>query len=151
MTKTWGPCTWYLFHTLAEKVKDESFPLIKESLISLIIRICSNLPCPECAGHAKQKMGTLNVNSIRSKRDLQLMLLSFHNEVNQRIKNPIFTEQQLDEKYKTAITSSIIQYFIQTWQKPNPNPKLLTASFHKGQVIKEFMTWWTANYVHFMP
>ena len=49
MTKTWGPCTWYLFHTLAEKVKEESFPLIKESLISLIIRICSNLPCPECA------------------------------------------------------------------------------------------------------
>lgn len=151
MTKTWGPCTWYLFHTLAEKVKDESFPLIKESLISLIKRICSNLPCPECAGHAQQKMGTLNVNGIRSKRDLQLMLLSFHNEVNQRIKNPIFTEQQMDEKYKTAITSSIIQYFIQTWQKPNSNPKLLTASFHKGQVIKEFMSWWTANYVHFIP
>ena len=43
MTKTWGPCTWYLFHTLAEKVKEESFPLIKDSLISLIIRICSNL------------------------------------------------------------------------------------------------------------
>lgn len=151
MTKEWGPCTWYLFHTLAEKVKDESFPLIKDSLISLIKRICSNLPCPECAGHAEQKIGTLNVNGIRNKRDIQLMLLSFHNEVNQRIKNPLFTEKQMDEKYKTANTAKVIQYFVQIWQKPNPNPKLLTGSFHKSQVIKELIGWWSTNHIHFMP
>ena len=150
MAKDWGPCTWYLFHTLAEKVKEEAFPELKQSLISMIKRICSNLPCPDCAGHAQQKMGTLNVNSIRSKRDLQLMLLSFHNEVNQRIKNPIFTEQQMDEKYKTAKMSSIVQYFVQIWQRPNPNPKLLTVNFHKGQVIKDFISWWNANHVHFL-
>lgn len=149
MTKAWGPCTWFVFHTLAEKIKEDSFPLIKNSLISMIKRICSNLPCPECAGHAQQKMGTLNVNSIQTKRDLQMMLLSFHNEVNQRVGNPVFTEKQMDDKYKSATTINIVQYFLQTWQKPNPNPKLLTTSLHKGQVIKEFISWWNSNHIHF--
>ena len=150
MTKEWGPCTWYLFHTLAEKVKEDSFHIIKDGLISLIKMICNNLPCPECASHAQYKMGTLNVNSIRNKRDLQLMLLSFHNDVNQRTGKPLFTEQQLDDKYKKANITQIIQYFFQIWQKPNPNPKLLTNSFHKNQILKEFSNWWKTNYSHFV-
>ena len=31
MTKTWGPPTWYLFHTLAEKIKDEHFNEMKRN------------------------------------------------------------------------------------------------------------------------
>lgn len=149
MTKTWGPCTWYLFHTLAEKVKEDDFLSIKDGLLSMIKRICNNLPCPECAGHAKHKLASLNTNNIKNKRDLQIMLLSFHNEVNRRIRNPIFTEAQMDEKYKTAITGNIIQYFLQTWQKPNSNPRLLTVGLHKSQAIKEFINWWTTNRIYF--
>ena len=151
MAKEWGPCTWYLFHTLAEKMKNESFPIVKNDVITMIRRICANLPCPECAGHAQHKMGTLNVNNIRSKRDLQLMLLSFHNEVNSRNGKPRFTEQQLDEKYRTAKTSQIVQYFVQVLNKPNTNPKMMTASFHRGNVMSDFMNWWKANYIHFDP
>ena len=39
MAKEWGPCTWYLFHTLAEKVKNDSFLLVKDGLISIIKKI----------------------------------------------------------------------------------------------------------------
>ena len=151
MSKAWGPCTWYLFHTLAEKVKEETFPTLKNGLITIIKRICSNLPCPSCAEHARQKMESLNVNNIRSKHDLKLMLLSFHNEVNRRLNRPEFTEQQLNEKYKLAKTHDIVQYFLQTWQKPNPNPKLLTNSFHKNYIIKDFGSWINTNYIHFNP
>lgn len=151
MTKTWGPCTWFLFHTLAEKVKEEHFSATKEILLSLILRICNNLPCPDCAQHARSKIGTLNANNIKTKRDLQLMLLSFHNFVNQRTGKPQFTEEQLDEKYKKAITSHVIQYFLQIWQKPNPNPRMMTNSLHKGQVLKDFTSWWSDNYHLFNP
>lgn len=151
MTRYWGPCTWYLFHTLAEKVKEENFSTVKDSLISIIKRICSNLPCPECAGHAQHKLASLNVTNIKSKRDLQMMLLSFHNEVNKKVSKPIFTEQQMDVKYKTANTGNIIQYFLQTWKKTNSNPKLLTVSLHKAQAIKEFNRWWSTNYINFRP
>ena len=111
MTRYWGPCTWYLFHTLAEKVKEDKFIFVKDSLINVIKRICSNLPCPECAGHAQHKLSFLNVKNIHTKRDLQLMLLSFHNDVNKRVGNPMFTQEQLDEKYKIANTMNIIKYF----------------------------------------
>ena len=63
----------------------------------------------------------------------------------------VFTKQQMDEKYKTANTGNIIQYFLQTWQKPNANPKLLTVSLHKNQAILEFTRWWSTNYIHFKP
>ena len=146
MTKVWGPCTWFLFHTLAEKIKEEEFSNTKHKLLSIILNICNNLPCPECAQHAKNKFGSLYVNNIRTKRDLQLMLLSFHNFVNQRTGKPQFTEEQLDDKYKKAITSHVIQYFLQIWQKPNSNPRMLTNSFHKGQVLKDFISWWNENH-----
>ena len=113
--------------------------------------LLTNLPCPECAGHAQHKLASLNVKNIRSKRDLQLMLLSFHNEVNKRVGNPMFTEQQLDEKYKTANTGNIIQYFLQTWQKPTANPKLLTVGLHKSRALEEFKRWWFTNHIHFRP
>ena len=41
--------------------------------------------------------------------------------------------------------------FIQIWQKPNSNPKMLTNSFHKGQVLKDFINWWNENYHLFNP
>lgn len=151
MTRYWGPCTWYLFHTLAEKVKEDKFIFVKDSLINVIKRICSNLPCPECAGHAQHKLSFLNVKNIHTKRDLQLMLLSFHNDVNKRVGNPMFTQEQLDEKYKIANTMNIIKYFLQTWQKPNTNPKLLTSSLHKGRALQEFTRWWSTNHMYFSP
>ena len=151
MTKVWGPCTWFLFHTLAEKIKEEEFINTKQKILSFIANICYNLPCPECAQHARSKIGTLNANNIKTKRDLQLMLLSFHNFVNQRTGKPQFTEKQLDEKYNKAITSHVIQYFLQIWQKPNPNPRMMTNSLHKGQVLKDFTSWWSDNYHLFNP
>jgi len=151
MTKTWGPCTWYLFHTLAEKIKEEEFNNHKEILINLIIRICDNLPCPDCALHARQQMANLNSNTINTKEDLKNMLHSFHNIVNQRLNKPTFTIEELQIKYKTSITSKIVQYFIQIWSKKSHNPKLMTEDLHKSRVIVDFVNWWNKNHHLFNP
>ena len=39
MTKTWGPCTWFLFHTLAEKIREEHFMKLKPELINIVKNI----------------------------------------------------------------------------------------------------------------
>ena len=75
MTKTWGPCTWYLFHSLAEKIKEEHFSDLRLGLLSIMKEICSSLPCPDCAGHATHFMTRLNVNRIQTKNDMKMMLL----------------------------------------------------------------------------
>ena len=36
----WGPCVWYLFHTLAYKAVPSNFNEIKDELIQYIQRIC---------------------------------------------------------------------------------------------------------------
>ena len=146
MTKSWGPCTWYLFHTLAEKMIEDQFITQKSRLLQIIKSICYNLPCPDCALHAKTKINTLNESSINSKKDLKLMLLSFHNEVNVRLGKPIFTENELYEKYKSANTTLIIQYFLQNWSKKTHNPKLMSEELHKSRVVNNFMEWWKNNY-----
>jgi hypothetical protein len=151
MTKSWGPPTWYLFHTLAEKIKEDHFLEMKNEILSIIKRICSNLPCPDCAGHASQKLGSLNSDGILTKEDLKNVLLSFHNFVNQRLGTSQWNEEQLNEKYRLAKTQVIIQFFIQTWRKPNPNPRLISHNFYKDMVIKEFIGWWNIHNSKFNP
>ena len=151
MTKTWGPCTWYLFHSLAEKIKEEHFPALRLELLGIIKQICSSLPCPECAGHATQYMTRLNVNQVRTKNDMKMMLLSFHNEVNRRLNKPIFNETQLNEKYSKARTGDVIKYFFQVWNSPNRNPKMMINNLHKNITNKTFINWWKKNYVCFIP
>ena len=145
MTKYWGPSTWFLFHTLAEKIKDDKFPEMKLELLSIIRQICTHLPCPECAGHAQAKLGTLDSNLIKTKHDLQLVLLSFHNFVNNSLGKPSWTEEQLNAKYRLAKMVDVVQYFIQIWTKPNPNPRLITYNYHKGQTVNTFIKWWNTH------
>lgn len=151
MTKSWGPCTWYLFHTLAEKIKEDSFDNQITNVLDFIIRLCGSLPCPDCANHARARLQQLNKSAIKTKHDLKMMLLSFHNEVNIRLRQPIFTEQQLNEKYSTALTKNVVQYFVQIWSQRTPNPKLMAESLHKKRVVTEFIEWWNINHIHFNP
>ena len=140
MTKTWGPPTWYLFHTLAEKIKDENFNEMKSEIISIVKKICSSLPCPDCASHASQKLGSLNSDAIHSKEDLKNVILSFHNFVNQRLGTGQWNEEQLNEKYRLAKTDTIVQFFVQTWHRNVPQRTTLHCSkvaHEKGPIIQE--------------
>ena len=56
MTKLWGPPTWFLFHTLAEKIKEDKFDTMKIDIINMIKRICRNLPCNDCSGHTTHNL-----------------------------------------------------------------------------------------------
>jgi hypothetical protein len=149
MTKSWGPCTWYLFHSLAEKIKEESFNNIKGELLNIIKNICTNIPCGECSGHAIAHMRKIDIRKLNNKNDLKMMLWSFHNEVNHRLKKKVFTIEELNDKYSKAKLENIVGYFIQQWRKPSRNPKLMVVSLHKDMGIKSFINWWNNNYNHF--
>ena len=70
----WGEPTWFLFHTLAEKIKEEEFLNLRGELLGYIQKICGNLPCPTCAEHASRHLNGINFNTIQTKEDLQFML-----------------------------------------------------------------------------
>jgi hypothetical protein len=147
---TWGEPTWFLLHTLAEKVKPEFFPQIRESLLNVIFSICSCLPCPECAEHAKKYiMTTGKLRQIRTQEELKMMLFEFHNYVNFRKKYPIFSVDELREKYARANTQNIIRNFVVHFQEKSNNPNLLSAELYRNRVLVQLTEWFQTNISYF--
>ena len=107
----WGEPTWFLFHTLAQKIKDDHFLFIRRDLLNIIYSICTNLPCPICSKHAMDYLNGINFNAIQTKQQLKDALFIFHNVVNKRKNFPLFDYNQLVEKYSKANTQNIIQNF----------------------------------------
>ena len=142
---TWGPATWTLFHTLAEKVKDANFNEMKAELLSFVKRICFNLPCPDCAAHATQFISKLTPDQFANKQNFKLFLFHFHNSVNMRTKKQPFTVEELNSRYSRANTFVVVPYFIKVYSHRNTNVRLLINSFHKDILIKDFIKWMREN------
>jgi len=148
--KVWGNATWYLFHTLAEKLKPE-FKSELPVLFSYIQLICNNLPCPTCQSHASETMMRVNKGTVTSSQESLInFLLFFHNSVNKRIGTPEFSKEALT-MYKNAITANIIQNFINVMSENLRNQKALLNSFHRQMFIKNFKNYITANAHKYNP
>jgi hypothetical protein len=145
----WGQPTWFLFHTLAEKVKDEHFSFIKNDLFNNIVSICNNLPCPKCTTHASEYMSKVNANSIRSKDDLKKMLFIFHNEVNTRTGAAQFSYEELNDKYSKAITIDIIQNFFVFFNDRSFNVTYITNNMHRARLMESLKNWFMRNIQYF--
>lgn len=141
----WGEPTWFLFHTLSVKVKESDFQRIRIDLLNNIYGICINLPCPDCANHAKTYLDNINFNTIQTKEDLKRMLFVFHNELNKRKGYPEFPYDKLDEKYSLAITTNIIRNFMVHFTDRNRSIKLLATDLHRIQLSESLKKWFNAN------
>ena len=147
----WGPAAWYLFHALANNAKYEYFSDIKDDILDFFFSLCNNLPCDECRGHATSLIRSLDKKSIKTQRDLKLMLMEFHNLVNKRNNKHVFTEEELNKKYDKANLVNIIEYFFTVWNTKNSNSKLMSNSFHRVRFLKKLNDWLTNNFYKFEP
>lgn len=145
----WGEPTWFLFHTLAEKVKDEYFVQIRKELLDVIYTICVNLPCPTCAVHATQHMNGINYSTIQSKQQLKEMLFSFHNTVNTRKQFPLFDYSDLDTKYSAANTVAIIQNFMVHFQDKHASIHMIANDMHRARIANILKKWFNENIQYF--
>ena len=144
----WGPACWTFFHTIACKIKNESFPIIGKQLFEIIYSICSNLPCPNCSNHAKLFFSKNSKNIvINKKEDLINFLYLFHNSVNTRKKKPLFNSENL-EKYSSNNLLNCYNNFITTFHTNN-NMKLLNESFQRKIVVNNVKNWILVNNKHF--
>ena len=143
----WGPPIWMLFHTMAEKVKEESYPVIGQQIFAVISQICNNLPCPECTTHAKIFLSKVKPNQLKNKNDLKNLLYVFHNAVNARKNKPPYKYEDL-EKYKTAITINVFNNFVRNYNTKG-NMKLLSDTFHRSRLSLSLRKWFMTNMNHF--
>jgi len=145
----WGPPTWFLFHTLAHKIKEEHFSKLKNELLANIVTICRNLPCPKCADHASDYMSKINIGTIQNKEDLKNMLFKFHNDVNLRTGAPLFEYNQLYDKYNSAVTINIVQNFFVFFKDKSFNVTAIANSMHRERLTVALKGWFHTNIQYF--
>lgn len=145
MNNSWGPITWYVFHGLAEKIKDEEFNNNKLQLIYLIKTICYNLPCPECREHAIFVLKKLKIQNIKTKEDFQKFVWSFHNLVNKKRNVQQITFEECKNKYKLLNINKAIENFIIIWSQNTNIVKLMTESLHRNLFLEKFRKWYLEN------
>ena len=142
--KIWGNSVWYLFHTLAYKIKSLDSSDIK-LLFGHISSISKNLPCPECSVDASLFLSRVNVNIVTySRENLINFLFEFHNYVNKKINKPIFLLEDL-KKYSTANTMNIITHFNNVMNENSNNSRLMMDSFNRQNSVKMFMQYIRQN------
>lgn len=145
----WGEPTWFLFHTLAQKVKESDFQMIRKDLINIIYTICTNLPCPDCAKHATEYMNNINFNTIQTKEQLKNMLFVFHNTVNSRKGFPIFPREELDIKYSRANTINIIKNFIIHFENKHKSIRMISDDLYRARISNNLKQWFNQHITHF--
>lgn len=144
----WAGPTWLILHTLAEKVDENGFIEIRVEFLNIVYTICTLLPCPLCASHAKKYLDGINFNTINSKEDLKYLLFEFHNSVSKEKKLPLYDYDNIDV-YKTANTINVIQNFMTHFSKKSGNIRLLSDDLHRSRAIINMKTWFNDNIRYF--
>jgi hypothetical protein len=136
----WGAPTWIFLHTFVSKIKKEHFGSHKNKLIEYIIKICSNLPCPECSQHATIFLKTIRFENVTKKEDLIEILYVFHNQVNKNLNKPEFPDEILST-YSSKDINIVFNIFNSAFLKKLPNS--LMAMSHARRIllksIKKFL------------
>ena len=147
----WGPAIWYMLHTTAEKIKEESFSMLKQDLLMHIRSICSNLPCPNCSMHAVTYLKNVDYTKINTKEDLKRMLFLFHNDVNKRLKKKEFTYSELNDKYARGDYTKILNVFFKYFEDKHKTVHMLSNDMFTQRVSRKIRQWILTNRQHFDP
>lgn len=139
----WGPNVWIFFHTIVEKLKDDKFEDFAPQIFSLIRKISSNLPCPDCSAHASRFLSGVNFSHIKTKEDFRKLIYIFHNSVNRRKDKPLYNYSDM----KTYSNNNVIKTyndFISVFATKG-NMKLLADNFQRKILITELKRWLLKN------
>ena len=143
----WEMITWIFLHSYANKISEQFFKGHKINCCGLVGYICRNLPCPICRSHAIKYLSLHNINNCNNKKDLQLFLWNFHNEVNSMLNKPIYSVNDL-EKYDLAIFPNIVSKFLIEFKRPYYYGRTMD-SWKRKRVSQLIKNWLRINWVHF--
>lgn len=147
--KVWGPAVWTLFHTLAEKIREDMYPYLSQQLFNIIVRICNYLPCPDCSADASVFLAKIKISDLKTKEQFKNTFYLFHNYVNAKKRKPLFNYANMHIYGKYRL-SNVVNNFIINYQT-NGNMKLLTESFQRQFVLRDFKNFITQYSRAFIP
>ena len=141
----WMHDTWNLLHCIPIKIKKNEFFTIKETLFENLKRICSKLPCPDCAHHASIYISNVNFNNIKTKEDLEDVFFTFHNNVNKKLKKKINDKKVLD-KYSNMKFNEVLNSFFGSFNISTKGNFIFMAENHNRELfLKELLIFFKSN------
>jgi len=146
---TWGKSYWFFFHTMAAKIKPEYYLQYRNHIFGIVKEVCNNLPCPDCTQHATTYINKINVTSLKTKEDFIMCLFEFHNSVNKRKNFPVFTVDELLEKYSKANFKNIINYFMHYYRMEYRSIRMIADSMHRQRSATRIISWLLSNHTLF--
>jgi len=93
-----GRATWKLLHTMTLRYPENPTQDEREALEAYMYLTSRLYPCGECAAEFQELLKKFPPQTS-SRRAASLWLCSVHNEVNNRLKKPMFDCSKLDETY----------------------------------------------------
>lgn len=142
--KDWGPIIWNVLHCIVVKIKDEEFVSERKKIISIIFRICSNLPCPTCAAHAGNILKTYNFENVNTKEELISFIFSLHNKVNKKLNKKPYSLGDLKIYDEMNFRTSLVEYYVMNRNTQNVS-KMMLHSFYLDQFLQYFHDYFTKN------
>jgi hypothetical protein len=104
----WGTSLWIFFHVLANKIKSDSFHIIRSELLEIIVNICKKIDCNMCRSHSIEYLEKNNFMQITSINELKFFFFNFHNSLNFKNKKELFLFDDLS-KYDNFDLSIVLQ------------------------------------------
>lgn len=145
----WGPIIWNAIHLLCYKLKENHFKTIKDELLTIIIKISVNLPCPSCSSHAQGLIKRYRLKFAKSKEELNKIIFNIHNEVNKRTNKPLFKYEDMENTYKPLnLKESLVKYYSTTINM-NLGERMMLHTFHKKKILNEFKIFINKNLNYF--
>jgi hypothetical protein len=143
----WGNATWFLFHGLAMKVKDE-YPKEYINILNYFKIICQVLPCPACKMHATETNNKAHLGLINSNDKLKDYLWQFHNRVNKRLGKKYFTYEQHNNLYNTVQVRMLLSPFFHAMSAKTSNALMMNSMYRQHALI-EFNNYIKSNIYKF--
>lgn len=146
----WGPATWAFIHTLSVSIKPDKIHIIGPEMFAFIIRIFNNLPCPSCSEHAKAYINKLmkDQSFIKDKQKFINAMYIFHNDVNKRLKKPLYKYEAINNTYNKNNIILIFNNFSKYFNNKN-NLNMIMENFHRKRLLFDIKRWLLKNVQNF--
>lgn len=131
-SQEWGNITWKFFHTLADKIDESQFYIVKDRVIDIIVSTCGNLPCPDCSEHATKILKKSYIRNIRTKEHLIEFIRQLHNIINIKLSKKTYSSEEIKDMYINVNIYATVKELIHIYSKKTSAPKMMSHNLHKN-------------------
>lgn len=142
----WGPYVWLFIHGLAATINTTGYEILKYQLYNIIHRIMFLLPCPECAQDSVKMLSLVKMQSTTTKQDFVNMLYLLHNQVNAKLKKPLFNSVYIPQYEKVDIIQCYNK-FVTVYS--TTSVRLINDNMHRKIFVNQIKTWLIGNIQYF--